>query len=108
MAAPAYTEFEWRTERAGNGASGEKLTEVFVALVRKLDGVRSICDLGCGNGHIAGRLNLHGYQVTGIDASRSGIQIAQCAYPSVRFIEAVIDGGLGQRDLPLTPFDLVI
>ena len=106
MAAPAYTEFEWRTEQAGNGASGEKLTEVFVALVQKLDGVRSICDLGCGNGHIAGRLNLHGYQVTGIDASRSGIGIARRAYPSVEFIEAMIDRELGQLSLPR--FDLVL
>ena len=37
MAAPAYTEFEWQTERPGNGASGEKLTDVFVALVQKLN-----------------------------------------------------------------------
>jgi methylase of polypeptide subunit release factors len=56
MAAPTYTEFEWHAEGAGNGESGEKLTRVFVELVKKLDGVRSICDLGCGNGHISGRL----------------------------------------------------
>jgi 2-polyprenyl-3-methyl-5-hydroxy-6-metoxy-1,4-benzoquinol methylase len=104
MAAPAYTEFEWSTARAGNGASGEKLTEVFVALVEKIDGVRTICDLGCGNGHIAGRLGLHGYQVTGIDASRSGIRIAQQTYPEVKFVEALIN-----RDLNgLQTFDLVI
>jgi SAM-dependent methyltransferase len=68
----AYTEFEWQTEAAGNGASGEKLTNVFVELVKKLDGVRSICDLGCGNGHISGRLAALGYAVTGVDASASG------------------------------------
>lgn len=106
MAAPAYTEFEWQTERAANGVSGEKLTEVFVGLVLKLDGVRSICDLGCGNGHIAGRLAALGYEVTGIDASRSGIRIAQHAYPAVKFIEAMIDRGLDQ--LNLQSFDLVI
>jgi 2-polyprenyl-3-methyl-5-hydroxy-6-metoxy-1,4-benzoquinol methylase len=104
MAAPAYTEFEWRTADAGNGASGEKLTDVFVALVQKIDGVRSICDLGCGNGHIAGRLAALGYEVTGIDASPSGIRIAERTYPSVRFVEAMID-----RDLTeLGTFDLVI
>jgi len=103
MAAPAYTEFEWHAEGAANGASGEKLTEVFVRLVQQLDGVRSICDLGCGNGHIAGRLASLGYEVTGIDASRSGITIAQRAYPEVRFVEALIDG-----DLALQDFDLVI
>jgi 2-polyprenyl-3-methyl-5-hydroxy-6-metoxy-1,4-benzoquinol methylase len=103
MAAPTYTEFEWRAERAGNGESGEKLTRVFVELVKKLDGVQSICDLGCGNGHITGRLAALGYRVTGVDASASGIQIARRAYPGVEFVHALID-----RDLNLGQFDLVI
>ena len=103
MAAPTYTQFEWHAEGAGNGESGEKLTRVFVELVKKLDGVRSICDLGCGNGHIAGRLAALGYEVTGVDASASGIQIARRAYPRVEFVEALID-----RDVKLGQFDLVI
>ena len=104
MAAPAYTEFEWQNERAGNGASGEKLTEVFVDLVKRIEGVRSICDLGCGNGHITGRLAALGYQVTGVDASASGIKLARRTYPGVEFVETFID-----RDLKrLGSFDLVI
>ncbi|HKG58862.1 MAG TPA: methyltransferase domain-containing protein [Pyrinomonadaceae bacterium] len=103
MATPTYTEFEWHAEGAGNGESGEKLTSVFVEFVKKLDGVRSICDLGCGNGHITGRLAALGYQVTGVDASASGIQIAQRAYSSVDFVHALIDS-----DLNLGQFDLVI
>ena len=103
MATPTYTEFEWHAESAGNGVSGEKLTRVFVELVKKLDGVRSICDLGCGNGHITGRLAALGYRVTGVDASASGIQIAQRAYPGVEFVHALID-----PDLNLGQFDLVI
>ena len=103
MAAPAYTEFEWQSERAGNGESGEKLTGVFVELVKKLDGVHSICDLGCGNGHITGRLATLGYKVIGVDASASGIQIARRTYPDVEFVEALID-----RELKLGHFDLVI
>src|SRR3569832_1162174 len=103
MTAPAYTEFEWQTDAAGYGESGEKLTSVFVELVKKLNGVRSICDLGCGNGHISGRLATLGYEVTGVDATASGIQIAQGAYPQVNFVHALID-----RDLDLGKFDLVI
>ncbi len=107
MAAPQFTkpysEFEWRTESAGNGASGEKLTDVFVRLVQKLDGVRSICDLGCGNGHIAGRLASLGYEVTGIDASRSGISIAQRAYPNANFIEVFIQNAVSSEQ-----FDLIL
>ncbi len=103
MATPTYTEFEWHAEGAGNSESGEKLTRVFVELVKKLDGVRTICDLGCGNGHITGRLAALGYQVTGVDASASGIQIAQRTYPGVEFVHALIDS-----DLSLGQFDLVI
>ena len=103
MASPTYTEFEWQAEGAGNGESGERLTRVFIELVIKLDGVRSICDLGCGNGHISGRLAALGYNVTGVDVSASGIQIARRAYPDARFFRALID-----RDLKLGKFDLVI
>jgi 2-polyprenyl-3-methyl-5-hydroxy-6-metoxy-1,4-benzoquinol methylase len=103
MAAPTYTEFEWRAEDAGNGASGEKLTRVFVELVKKLEGVRSVCDLGCGNGHISGRLANLGLEVTGIDASASGIATARRAYPGVEFVETLID-----RELSLGQFDLVV
>jgi 2-polyprenyl-3-methyl-5-hydroxy-6-metoxy-1,4-benzoquinol methylase len=105
MAAPTYTEFEWQADCAANGKSGEKLTGVFVQLVKKLEGMRSICDLGCGNGHISGRLAALRYAVTAVDASRSGIQIARRAYPSATFIETLIDGSLGER---LGTFDLVI
>ena len=104
MAAPTYSEFEWQAESAANGDSGEKLTRVFVELVKQLDGVKSICDLGCGNGHISGRLAALGYDVTGVDASASGIQIAKRAYTDVEFVEALID-----RDLKrLGTFDLVV
>src|ERR1044072_2459774 len=94
MAAPTYTEFEWRTNCAGNGESG-----------KKLDGVRSICDLGCGNGHITGRLAALGYEVTGVDASPSGINMARRTYPGVQFVEMTIDRelkGLGSFDLGIS------
>lgn len=105
MAAQPYTEFEWDAPAAGNGASGERLTAAFVHLVQRLEGVRSICDLGCGNGHITGRLAELGYEVTGIDASSSGIRIARATYPRAKFVQARIDrelSGLGQFDLVIS------
>lgn len=107
MAAPTYTEFEWHAETAGNGESGEKLTQVFIKLVQQLNDVSSICDLGCGNGHISGRLAALGYQVTGIDASKSGIQVARRIYPHANFIEAFIDRDLDDT-IAQRNFDLVI
>ena len=38
MTTPAYREFEWQTEAAANGESGEKLTRVFVELVKQAEG----------------------------------------------------------------------
>jgi 2-polyprenyl-3-methyl-5-hydroxy-6-metoxy-1,4-benzoquinol methylase len=104
MAAQPYAKFEWHGETAGNGASGEKLTDVFLKLVRRIDGVKSICDLGCGNGHITGRLAACGYDVTGVDASASGIAIAHRVYPTASFIQARINSDLHQ----IGEFDLVI
>jgi SAM-dependent methyltransferase len=107
MDSQTYTEFHWASGQAGNGSSGEGLTEVFVRLVGQLESVKSICDLGCGNGHIAGRLASRGYDVTGIDASRSGIEIARRRYPGVTFVEGMIDSELPGRTR-LEKFDLVI
>jgi 2-polyprenyl-3-methyl-5-hydroxy-6-metoxy-1,4-benzoquinol methylase len=105
--AKAYREFQWHSEGAANGESGEKLTHVFLSLVQKLKNVRTICDVGCGNGHITGRLASLGYEVTGVDASKSGIQIARSTYPGVKFEESLIDRDLSAR-LGLDGFDLVI
>lgn len=101
MATQPYTEFAWHAAAAGNGWSGEKLTRVFIDLVQCLANVKSICDLGCGNGHIAGRLSALGYDVTGVDASSSGSRIARQTYPRAKFIQAYLDrhlSGLGQFD----------
>ena len=102
MAAPTYTEFEWHTKSAGNGVSGEKLTHVFVDLVKKLDGVRSICDLGCGNGWLSEQYRLAGYAVTGVDRSEDGLTLAAAAFPCIEFRKAEIGTDLGG------PFDCIV
>ena len=103
--ARSYNDFRWRHEGAGNGASGEGLTRTFLALVKNLNGVSTICDLGCGNGYMTGRLAALGYNVVGIDASETGLFIARQTYPEVQFHRCVI-GGLSNNDFG--KFDLVI
>src|SRR5688572_8831609 len=107
MATSPYREFQWHAEGAANGESGEKLASVFIALVKNIDSVKSICDLGCGNGHMSGRLAALGYEVTGIDASPSGIEIARQTYPTVDFFQALIERNLS-KTISRGPFDLVI
>ena len=105
-AAPLPAEFHWTTSGAANGVSGEELASELIALVNRRVSVNTICDLGCGNGYLSGRLAALGYQVTGVDVSNSGIEIATQNNPGVRFVKAVIDSQLESRlD---TKFDLVI
>ena len=68
------------------------LAESLVALIRRLHDLEHICDLGCGNGFLASRLGAFGWRVTGIDASPSGIAIADKYYATdkVKFLRAEI------------------
>ena len=50
----------------------------------------SILDLGCGNGSFSNIIAHEGYQVTGVDDSKSGIQIAQQNFPDCQFIQESI------------------
>ena len=104
---PLPTEFHWTTEDAANGASGEGLADKLIEIVKGLDGVRTICDLGCGNGYISGRLALLGYEVTGVDASKTGLEIIRRNHPDVRVVEGTIDRELSAR-LGRADFDLAI
>lgn len=103
----AYAEFNFRTAGAGNGRHGELLAQKIIELVRGLDGVESICDLGCGNGYLSGQLAALGYRVTGIDASETGIAIARHNYPNGKFVTSLI--GKNLRDaIKVDNFDLVV
>lgn len=107
MSTDTYNEFTWRTPAPGNGERGLGLIEEFLTLVKRLQNVRRICDLGCGNGYLAGRLAALGYEVTGVDASESGIEIARESFSKPRFLRSVIDSFLSENT-GLNDFDLVI
>jgi 2-polyprenyl-6-hydroxyphenyl methylase/3-demethylubiquinone-9 3-methyltransferase len=92
-----YKEFEWNLADAGNGESGVGLTNRFIERIGALKNVKSVCDLGCGNGYLAGRLAELGYKVTGVDASESGIAIAQANFLQSTFVHATIDSSLRDR-----------
>ncbi|MGK2927928.1 MAG: class I SAM-dependent methyltransferase [Lysobacterales bacterium] len=46
---------------------------------------RRVFEIGCGNGATANMLHEHGFAVTAIDPSESGIRVATESYPSVTF-----------------------
>lgn len=107
MSAAPYADFEWKSTDASNGRSGENLARFFISRITKLNGVQTICDLGCGNGYITGRLADLGYDVTGIDGSSTGIKLARRSYPRATFVNELIDADLGHRTA-LSDVDLVI
>lgn len=107
MSTLPYSEFKWPTPAAPNGESGVGLAETVVRQVKKLENVRRICDLGCGNGYLTGRLAVLGYEVVGVDASESGIKVASECYPQAQFLCTLIDGKL-RNALGEESFDLVL
>jgi 2-polyprenyl-3-methyl-5-hydroxy-6-metoxy-1,4-benzoquinol methylase len=102
-----YKEYSWTSTDSGNGESGEHLAAKLVAQVRKLEGVRRVCDLGCGNGYLAGRLAACGFEVVGVDASASGVELAKSSHPGASFICASVGSDLEALS-SLGEFDLVI
>jgi 2-polyprenyl-3-methyl-5-hydroxy-6-metoxy-1,4-benzoquinol methylase len=102
-----FKDFQWKGIDPANGDSGKGLADSLVSLIVNLDNTRSICDLGCGNGYLAGQFAQLGYSVTGIDASLSGIELARVHHPDAKFVCSFIDSKLAET-LPAADFDLVI
>jgi 2-polyprenyl-3-methyl-5-hydroxy-6-metoxy-1,4-benzoquinol methylase len=103
----AYKDFGWGTAGAANGEFGVGLTRSFIQLISNLENVHRICDLGCGNGYLTGRLAPLGYEVVGVDASETGLQIARQNYLNATFVQPFIDGMLC-HNTGLGKFDLVV
>lgn len=105
-----YRDFGYTAPGPGNGNVDRALAQRFVDLARGLKGVENVCDLGCGNGYLASKLGALGLNVTGIDASGTGLGIAKRHYATdkVSFVQAKIGTDL----TPLLPagvrFDVVV
>lgn len=82
---------------------------LYPALLQLLenDKGKRILDLGCGNGVISGRLLDEGFDVYGLDASASGIDIANKKHPGRFFVQNIAEGTLPAA-LAHLDFDLVI
>lgn len=106
-----YRDYSYTAPGPSNANVGRQLAERFVDLTRRLDSVKYVLDLGCGNGYLASRLGASGLHVTGIDASESGFAIANQHYATdkVRFVRAEIGTDLVTLLLPAgLRYDLVV
>ena len=96
---------------AFNGDVGSGLAEVLLGVITRQPGLKTICDLGCGNGYLAGELGRRGYSVLGIDASDTYLDIARQHNSSERvsFMKGLIGAELVTELRPThPPFDLVV
>lgn len=79
------TEYGWKD--AHPSCAHEYILPAVLQEVRALakGSTLRITDIGCGNGVVASLLAKEGHNVTAIDVSPDGIEIARSAFPEVRF-----------------------
>src|SRR5690349_4773131 len=70
-------EFVW--SQSGLSEAHQHILPILRAWLKDA-GVRSLLDIGSGNGAVANELNRAGIEVTGIEVSQSGLAIARAAY----------------------------
>lgn len=87
------------TKSSGNGSRGEEAMAKVAAItnVLRMFSIKSVLDLGSGDGYVAARLPLDGIEYVGYDSSREAVNVARarCRRPFTSV-------------LPSTPFELVL
>lgn len=99
----ASREFTW-TDTESPQAHGYLASPTLRAL-RDLR-VRTVLDLGCGNGSFSALLQEQGFAVKGCDASASGLACAREAHPAIDFFEQDISDPLPSHYAG--PYDAVV
>jgi len=99
-----YSDFGWYNTN-DTDAHSYLLPRIIQLLEHRMD--KTILDVGCGNGATANRLIKMGYNVWGIDASDSGVVVANKQNPGRFFIQDITSEKLPD-ELKAKKFDIVI
>ena len=81
-------EFVW--SQSGLSEAHQHILPILRTWLRDAD-VRSLLDIGSGNGSVANELSQAGIEVTGIEISESGLAIARSAYPEICFVQGGVE-----------------
>lgn len=101
----SYREYGYRD--AGESHMHSIFMPKILEIIKKCAPGCRILDVGCGNGSTCGELLQQGFNVTGVDLSQEGIEIARAAYPEGRF-EVLPAGSNMLEELGCEPFDVLI
>ena len=90
---PAERSGEYVWEHEGPSEIHAHLTQPVVVELSAA-GAHSVLDLGCGNGWFSAGLHRCGFDVTGVDQSESGLQLARRRHSDVRFLRQDVSDDL--------------
>ena len=84
-------EFSWAEQ--GLSEAHDYIVPVVSAWLKEAK-VKTVLDIGCGNGSLTNELAAAGMEATGIDVSQSGLAIARNSYPHIPFFDGEIESPL--------------
>ena len=105
MAGDTVERYGWNSPQAAYSCS--YVTPEILSILKQL-GARRVLDLGAGNGMLCSEIARAGFEVTGVEYDREGVDIARSSHPDIPFYN------LGVQDDPATlltteqPFDVVV
>lgn len=99
-----YKDYGWEL----GGTDAHKYLYKTLCVILKNDKEKIILDIGCGNGSIANSLIEDGFNVYGIDASKSGIEIANNINPGRFFLHTIGGNSDIPKELRDIDFSIVI
>lgn len=78
----ALSNYGWNSNEAPESCN--YLAPKILQLLKFYKGIR-VCDVGCGNGALAGELKSAGFYVVGVEYSEDGVRLAEALNPEIAF-----------------------